>query len=353
MKTTGTNGLRTLRSRASSGIKGAFNHNETYLLLVLIVLITVVSIINPRFLTGENFFAILRTYSFIGILSIGFLIVLISGGIDISFTATATVAQYLMAVVLAANPDVPIVFVILLPMIVGTLLGSMNAFLIHFLKAPSIIITIATLNAYYGILQFISKGRWIYDFPHWFRAFPKIILVRFVNDNGAYYGFSIITAIWFLFMISAAIMLRRTVLGRNIYSLGGNPEAAHRSGLNIFGLRLFAYSFMGFAAGVGAVIHAMVTQTVAPNALIGQEFDVLTAVVLGGASIFGGVGTVSGALLGVGLVAVIKNALTITRVPEYWHQVFIGGVLLISVAITATQSRLKSKRNRIINVEEK
>ncbi len=332
-------------------IKHIFNRNESYLLAVLIVLIIVVSLINPKFLSGENFFAILRTYSFIGILSIGFLMVLISGGIDISFTATATVAQYAMAVFLAANPNVPIVMVILVPIVIGIILGSINAFLIHFLKAPSIIITISTLNAYYGILQFISKGRWIYGFPQWFRDFPNIKLIQFLNENGVYYGLSTITAIWIVLLIAGAIVLRYSVLGRNIYALGGDPKAAHRGGLNLFRLRLFCYSFMGFMAGIGAIVHAMVTQTVAPNALLGQEFDVVTAVVLGGASIFGGTGSVLGTVLGVGLVAVIKNALTIVRVPEYWHQVFIGGVLLISVVITATRTRLARQKNRIIDVQ--
>lgn len=334
-----------------NSIKRVLSRNEPYLLLVLVVLIVVVSILNPRFFSGENFFAILRTYSFIGILSIGFLIVLISGGLDISFTATATVAQYAMAVVLSSYHDIPIVVVIVLPIIIGAILGSVNAFLIHFLKAPSIIITIATLNAYYGILQFVSKGRWIYDFPQWFRAFPNIKLIQFVNENGAYYGLSIITAIWIVLLIGATFLLRYTVLGRNIYALGGNLEAARRGGLNVLRLRIFVYSFMGCMAGVGAIVHAMVTQTVAPNALLGQEFDVVTAVVLGGANIFGGAGTISGTLLGVCLVAVIKNALTIVRVPEYWHQAFIGGVLLLSVSITAIQAKLVRRKQRVIDVE--
>lgn len=332
-------------------LKKLFGRNETYLLLVLCTIIIIVSAINPRFFNAENLFALLRTYSFIGILSVGFLIVLISGGIDISFTATATVAQYAMALMLSANSTVPIVVVILVPMLVGILLGSVNAFLIHFLRAPSIIITIATLNVYYGILQYVSRGQWLYDFPDWFRAFPNIKLIQFVNENGAQYGLSIVTAIWILMMVMAAIMLRYTTLGRNIYALGGNVEAAHRGGLGILRLRIYIYSLMGLMAGIGAVVHAMVTQTVAPNALLGQEFDVVTAVVLGGASIFGGVGTVGGTLLGVALVAVIKNALTIVHVPEYWHQAFVGGVLLISVSITATQAHIVKKKSRKINVE--
>ena len=333
-----------------TGIRRLAARNELYLLLVFIVMITVVSLVNPRFFSAENMFNVLRSYSFIGILSIGFLIVLISGGIDISFTATATVAQYVMAVLLVSQTDLPIILILAIPIVIGIVLGSINALLIHFLKAPSIIITIATLNAYYGILQFFSGGRWIYDFPDWFREFPKVLLIRFTTADGRSFGLSVLTGIWFAIVAIGFVLLKYTRIGRHIFAMGGNLEGARRAGLNIFGLRLFAYSSMGFVAGIGAIIHALNTQTVAPNALLGQEFDVLTAVVLGGASLFGGIGSVSGTLLGVGLVAFIKNALTIMRVPEYWHQVFIGLVLLISVSVTAIQRSIAQSRERKIDV---
>lgn len=336
--------------KIAPNLKRLFSSSELYLFLVIALIVTVVSQINPRFLSAENLFDLLRSYSFIGILSIGFLVVLISGGIDISFTATATVAQYILALMLVSNFDLPIIVILIIPIMAGTLLGSLNAILIHYLNAPSIIITIATLNAYYGILQFISKGRWIYNFPDWFRAFPNIILIKFVNQDGVTYGFSIMSAVWLLIAIAGFILLRYMRLGRYIYAKGGNLEGAKRAGLNIFRMRLFAYSFLGCIAGIGAIAHAMLTQTVAPNALLGQEFDVLTAVVLGGASIFGGSGSVIGSMLGVGLVALIKNALTLTRVPEYWHQVFIGLILMISVSITAIQSKIARSKKQVINV---
>ena len=114
---------------------------------------------------------------------------------------------------------------------------------------------------------------------------------------------------------------------------------------------MFAYSLLGFVAGIGAIVHAMLTQTAAPNAIVGQEFDVVTAVVLGGASIMGGGGTVLGATLGVLLVAVLKNGLTIMKIPPYWHQVLIGFMLLISVSITATREKMTRKNVGGINVE--
>lgn len=327
------------------------SHNELILLFILVTVVLAIGQYSPKFLSAENFFDILRSSSFIGILSVGFLFVLISGGIDISFTATATVAQYIMASILTSHQDMPIVLVIIIPIVIGLMLGSLNALLIHFLKSPPIIISIASLNAYYGIIQFVSSGRWIYDFPDWFSQFPKILVISFENANGYRYGLSIFTLMWIFLALFGHILLKYTVLGRKLYAAGGNIEAAKRAGINIWLIRWFVYSFLGGLAGVGALIHALITQTVAPNAILGQEFDVVTAVVLGGALITGGSGSIIGTILGVLLVAVVKNGLTLMMVPSYWHQVFIGGILLISVIATATKTRHAAKKTGVVSVE--
>jgi simple sugar transport system permease protein len=331
-------------------LKKIFDHNEIILLFILMVITLGIGLHSPKFVSAENLFDILRSSSFIGILSVGFLFVLISGGIDISFTATATVAQYIMASVLASHHEMPVLLVILIPVIIGLLLGTLNAMLIHYLKSPPIIISIASLNAYYGIIQFASKGRWIYDFPDWFSRFPKILILQFESTEGFRYGLSVFTFIWIVMAVAGHIILRYTSLGRKLYASGGNIEAAKRAGINIRNIRWFVYAFLGGIAGIGALIHALITQTVAPNAILGQEFDVVTAVVLGGAAITGGSGTVAGSVLGVLLVAVIKNGLTLMKIPSYWHQVFIGGILLISIMATATRTRLAEKNTGGINV---
>jgi simple sugar transport system permease protein len=276
---------------------------------------------------------------------------LISGGIDISFTATATVAQYVMAVILLSHKDINIGLILLIPIVIGTVLGGLNAVLIYYFNAPPIIITIATMSMYYGTLQFFSRGVWLYNFPKWFRQFPKTLILAFTNADGIRYGFSVLTLIWFVMIGVAFVFLRYTAFGRQIFAVGGNPEAARRGGVNILRVQLFVYGFMGFLAGIGAIIHAWVTQTVAPNALVGQELTVITSVILGGASIFGGMGTLLGTFLGVALVAVLNNGLTLMQVPAFWQKVAIGLVLLISVSITAIQYTLATRRARTVDVE--
>lgn len=336
--------------RHTSFTTRVFSRNESYLLLILVALVTVVSVVNPRFFTGRNGFQILRSAAFTGILSVGFLFVLIAGGLDISFTATATVAQYMMALTLASNPETPVIVAVLIPLVIGVLLGGLNAAMIHWLKAPSIIIAISNLNIYYGVLQILSGGTWIYDFPRWFANVGRGFIFSLIDENGATYGLAYITLIWFFMACLGVCILRYTKLGRRLYALGGNLEAARRAGLNIFGLRLFAYAFLGFSAGVAGLVQALNTQTVAPNALVGREFDVVAAVVLGGADIFGGAGTIGGTLLGVLLITVITNALTILRVPAYWHQVIIGTVVLASISVTSLKTLLAKRKERTIDV---
>ncbi|MFN8488278.1 MAG: ABC transporter permease [Caldilineaceae bacterium] len=335
------------RPKSITRLQNALSGSSAYLLYVLIALIAVITAVNPRFFSAENFLAILRSGAYSGIFAIGFLFVLLSGGLDISFAAVATVGQYLVGLVLINMPWVPWPFVVLLPMLIGILLGCFNAALIHWLNAPPLIITIAMQSVLYGILQYASNGTWLYNFPDWFAKFPLILVVSFVNKDGVKYGLSILTVIWLAVAVCAAFILSKTKVGRRLYAMGGSSEAARRAGIDILRYRLFAYGFLGFTAGLGGLIHTFVTQTVAPNTLVGNEFNVVAAVVLGGASIFGGSGSVEGTLLGGILIAVITNALTIMRVPAYWHQVFIGAILIASMAITTASERRARKKDRI------
>lgn len=333
-------------------LKHIVKKNEYILLFILILMVAVMSAINPNFGTLENAFDILRGTSFLGICAIGFLVVLITNGVDISFTASATIAQYVMALVMVKNPETPIIVVIIVPILIGAALGAFNAVLINKLKVPAIIVTIAMLNAYYGIVQYFSGGEWLYGFPGWFNKFPNKILLSFENERGITFGLTSIIAIWIVVAIIGYILLQHTLLGRKIYAIGGNQVAAKREGINVNRVRIFAYSFLGGIAGIGAIVHAMITQTSAPNALVGQEFNVVAAVVLGGASITGGGGSVPGTLLGVLIIATIKNGLTVLGLPAYYHQLFIGLVLVISISITATREKLHKKNAGGINIEE-
>ncbi len=326
--------------------------HESYVFIAIILLTIVITALNPSFLTLENFFDIIKSYSFMGIMAIGVLVVLISGGIDISFTAVATVGEYVMAIfIMRYTGNIVLAFVISIA--IGMVLGLVNAALIYFFNIPTVIATIGTLNVFYGLLIVFSGGKWIYTLPEWFARFAEIRVFTLYNTDGIAYGLSIITVIWIIVIAIAALILRFTVLGRSLYAVGGcgfDKGPAKRAGIDLFRVQVFVYTFMGFTAGVAGVIQALLVQTVAPNSIVGKELNVIAAVVLGGASLSGGTGTITGTIFGVMLLAILSNGLTLMRVPSYWYDVVIGLVILASVSASALQQ--KRKTQRAIAVEE-
>ena len=229
------------------------------------------------------------------------------------------------------------------------LCGFVNAVIIHRFRIKSIIVTIATLNIFYGILIFVTGGDYIYSLPDWFAA--GITWFEFERDQIPYYiNFQMLMLVvvfamtWFL--------LNRTNIGRQIYAMGGNPDAAQRLGFNLFRLHLIVYGYMGFVAGIASLVQAQLAQSVAPTVLVGKELDVLAAVVLGGASLLGGVGTVLGTILGLTLLAIMQNGLVLLGVSSYWSQFFVGLVILVSVSATAVSTTRSNVVRRARRVSE-
>ena len=317
---------------------------EPVLAGIVVVLAGIVTAFNRDFLTLGNGLDLLKSYSFLGILALGVLVVLVSGGIDISFTATASVAQYVMAtLVISHGGNVPVAFA--LAAAVGTLLGLVNALFIHVLRIPSIITTIATLNVYNGLLIFLSGGRWIEALPEWFNDFANRTLFAHTSAaDGREYGLSVVSAIFLGLAAFTGWLLTQTTLGRSIYALGGSERAARRAGLDLLRVRLFVYGYMGFLAGIAGVVQALLISTVDPSSIVGKELEVLAAVVIGGASLAGGRGSLTGTLLGVALIAILGNGLTIMRVPARWYNVFIGLTILVSVTVSALRARRRLTR---------
>ncbi len=326
-------------------------YTETYLVLIVAVLSLLITLKNPSFLTLENMFDLLKSYSFYGILSIGVLMVIISGGIDISFAATATVCEYTVALYMV-HVGGNILLTFALAAAAGAVLGFINGILVNRFRIPSIIATIATMNAYYGLLIFVTGGKWIYDLPVWFCDFADIRLFSLNNTDGSSYGLSVVTALWFAVMLAGILLLRFTMLGRTIYAIGGDRKSASRVGLNVRISEVFVYSFMGLLAGTAGVVQALLVQTVAPNSIVGKELNIIAAVVLGGASLTGGKGSVLGAFLGIVLLAVVKNGMTLMEIPPVWYEFFVGCVILISVGVTSYRGKLERRRAASINVKE-
>jgi len=310
--------------------------HEFWLLIVILVLCAGLSLASIQFLTMQNLFDLLTSYAFVGILALGLLVVLIAGGIDISFTATASVAQY-VALAVANAYGGNWIGVCAMAIGIGGALGAINAILIQKLRIPSIIVSIATLNVFYGLLIFFTGGKYIYSLPDWFAT--GIFWFEFAWGKDTSYGVNLqVFALTVCFLVTW-LLLNRTNIGRQIYAMGGNADAARRLGFHIFGLNMLVYCYMGVMAGVASLVQAQLAQSVAPTVLVGKELDVVAAVVLGGASLMGGVGTVLGTFLGLALLAVLQNGLILLGVSSYWSPLFVGVVILISVSVTAWSQR--------------
>jgi simple sugar transport system permease protein len=310
--------------------------HDVLLAMIVALLVAVFGCFSREFLTLSNFVSLLESYSVTAIMAAGLLVVLIAGGIDISFAAIAAVSQYLvMTILVQLGGDWVIAF--LLSGVFGGALGVVNALLIYYLRALSVIVTISTLTFYFSMLLFVTRGVSIYDLPNWFTNDLSLLGVPFPVLVAA------------IVLLATAFVLSRLSIGRQIYGLGGNSEAASRLGCNIVGLQCFAYGYSGVTAGIAGLVQAHRVEEVVPNALIGRELDVLAAVVLGGASLMGGIGTVSGTIFGIILLAVLENGLTLIGVSSYSFGIVTGLVILLSVSATAySAKRQQSERARYV-----
>ncbi|WP_417880487.1 ABC transporter permease [Vibrio sp.] len=322
-------------------IRSLTKHHEFYLFFIIAIIVLLLGIVTEDFLTLGNIFDMTTSSALLGIMACGLFVVLISGGIDISFPATAAIAQYVTATYLL-NIGGNFIIAFTIASVVGALLGLINALLVYRLKVPSIIITISTLNIFFGLLIYVTDGNWLYGFPDWFMN--GVELLTFTGSDGYDYGFSLPILMLIAVITMTSFLMKKTRLGRQIYAVGGNADAASRIGISLLGINLFAYGYMGALAGIASVVQTQITQSVAPNALMGFELTVLAAVVLGGASMTGGKGTLLGVILGVILLAILKNGLTILGVPSYWHTVVTGLIIIVSISMTAINEKKQANQ---------
>ncbi|MEH4692672.1 ABC transporter permease [Atlantibacter hermannii] len=316
--------------------KFGIKKHELFLGITIFIIGGYLTFASPDFMTLGNIYDLINNYAMLTILACGLFIVLISGGIDISFPAMTIISQYVM-VTLIQNTTGNFALAFALSGGIGLLLGVVNAILVNRLSVPSIIITISTLNIFYGLLLYLTKGVWLYSYPAWFEQ--GVMLFKFTAADGYDYGLSLQILTLIVVVALTGIIMNKTSIGRMIYAMGGNREAASRMGFGIFKLQLFVYGYMGLMSGVAGVVQSATVLTVAPDSLLGYELTVLAAVVLGGTSIIGGRGTLLGTLLGVILLAVLQNGLNLLGISSYWHTVVTGLVIVISISTTAWGQR--------------
>lgn len=329
--------------RAGELIHRLRGSTEAWLGLAILVLVVLWTALTPHFLSAANLADLIESYSVTAILAMGLFVVLVSGGIDISFAATASVAQYVTAYA-ATRLGLPALVCLPLGLAVGVALGLVNALLIHTARITSIIVTIATMSVYFALLMYFTGGRSIYGLPEWWSE--RITFFRTETAVGDIVRITLPIVVMAAAVLLTWLFMNRTAAGRQIYAMGGNPEAARRVGVSIGAVQALAYGYMGLMAGVAGLLQAHRVGESVPNAMVGGELNVVAAAVLGGASLTGGIGSVGGVILGILMLAIIQNGLNLMGVSPYFFQIVIGTVILVSTSVTGLSSRPRRRAAR-------
>jgi len=244
-----------------------FGKTESALGVATVVICIVFALSTPYFLTVPNVVNLIQAYSVTTILAAGAFVVLVCGGIDISFTATASAAQYLAASLLT-HYGFSAVPALALAAALGISLGCINALLTHYLRVLSIIVTIATSSVYYALLVYFTNAQEIYNLPDWWSN--KFTFIKYVSPNGDVARITLPIVIMIAVVLLTQYIMGRAKIGRQIYAFGGNPEAAERIGIGVLKVQLFAYGYLGFLASVAGYVQAARVHQAVPTAMAGR-----------------------------------------------------------------------------------
>ncbi|WP_306550723.1 ABC transporter permease [Daejeonella sp.] len=307
------------------------NIRQYGLLIVFGIICLIISLITPQFLTVSNLTIIVTQVSINALLAFGVTFVIITGGIDLSLGSIVAVTGVTAAML--AHPDsYPVLIPIVMGLLAGLLMGAFNGFIITKSKIAPFIVTLGTMTIGRGLALILSDGRPVSNLSDSFNYL----------GSGTVLGIPILILIFILVFAVCSIILSKTVLGRYIYAIGGNEQAARASGINIDRVKLSVYSISGLLAGLAGILLASRITTGQPNAGAGFELDAIAAVVIGGTSTAGGRGTMAGTLIGVLLIGVINNGLDLLNVTSYYQQVVMGIIIIGAVVLDSLNQKSNS-----------
>jgi rhamnose transport system permease protein len=308
-------------ARVADRVKTPGFGREAVLLIVLIGLIIAMAQASPLFLTLDNLLDTSRYFVETGLIALGMTLVIITGGIDVSVGSTLALASVTIGFTYQAG--VPLIVAVVLGVLVGTACGIFNGVLTAVWDMHPLAITIATLSFFRGIAIAITNENAVSSFPNWFGLFGQGAVGQVPNQL-------------FVFVVAAVIVwfvLHRTVLGRRIFALGLSQQVARFSAVRTVRIKVFVYAITGLLAGIAAVIYTSRVSTARSDAGTGLELQVIAAVVLGGASVRGGAGSIGGTILGLLIISVLNQGLLLTSINSNWTLVIIGAVMIVGVFI--------------------
>jgi len=305
-----------------------FQIKDKAIWVVFIILFIGFSIANQRFLHPNNLLMVLRQVSMLGIASVGMTFVILTAGIDLSIGSIITIVNIICAYMMV-NMGMNMVTAIVLTLMISTLIGLMNGFMVSSIGIPALIATFATQTAVEGLAFVISKGTPIFGFDERF----KVIGQGYVGP------IPIPILIMAACFAIGSIILNKTYFGRYFYAIGGNEEASKLSGIRVRRVKYMVYALSGFFAGLAGIVLLSRTNSGQPTSGKGYEFDVITCVVLGGVSISGGFGKFSNVIAGVMIIGVLSNGMVLMNISSYTQMIIKGIILAGAVGFDCIQKR--------------
>lgn len=317
--------------KEKKGILNYIGGDKLILILAIVVVFVLFTCLNPNFLSMQNMINLLVAASLVGMVAIGHTYLIIAGQNDLSPGSLAAFSGVLITILLSWN--VPLVIAIIATLVAGALVGVMNAWMVNKIKLEAFIATLVTQSVIRGFAYIICDGK------------PVAVSNKAFISLGKLRIFNVHIAVW-LMLISFIIfgfILAKTKFGRSVYAIGGSSEAARLAGLNPQKIITLCFIIIGVLTSLGGIIFAARMNSGQPAANINLEFDAITAVILGGVSFAGGVGSMGGTILGVVLIQAFNTGLIMVNVPTFWQYVARGALLLF--ALTSDYIR-KEKREK-------
>ena len=329
---------------ATAAMKWAEFLKKYMMEMILGVIILLLIFTAPGFFTLRNVLNIFRNVAITGVISLGMTMVIIGGEIDLSVGSGIALSAVIVPTVagkIAESGAMPlgtsVLIGMLVALIVGFLIGLFNGFIRTKFNIPSFIITLAMLNVLYGTSAIISNGFPVTTLPDWYNWIGA----------GRFFNLIPVPALWLLVIFAIVfVIMNMTKLGREIYAVGGNPEAARLSGINVTFVKITALATVQVLAAFAGIILS--AQVMAGSSTFGRgyEMDVISAVIIGGASLFGGIGKVWGTLIGIIFLGVISNGMTLFGVGDFEKYVVRGGLILFAVLLNTIQTEGITFRRR-------
>ncbi len=302
-------------------------YREAILAAIILVMVVGIGAYAPAFATRDSLLSVLNDTGFLFMMALAQAVVILTRGIDLSVAANLALTGMLTALFAQHHPEMPAFVFLALGLVIGLCLGLVNGGLIAFLGIPPIVTTLGTLAIFRGMIVVVGGGGQVNssEMGETFQSFPKL---TFLGLNSVF---------WIAVIVSVAawVFLSFTRTGRGLYAVGGNPVAARYCGIDLGRQQLVAYAISGAVAGLCGYLWVARYGVAYVEIATGYELTVIAACVIGGVSIGGGIGSVTGTLLGALFIGVIVNALPVMQVSPFWQMLISGAVILLAVIINA------------------